>query len=115
MARRKENVIVLKPGEEDANASFRARVIRKILKLLKSRPEVYSEKEIIAWLVENDDVIKQYVMEHRSVAVVRFLIWKMARDGKILKAKVLGDDKHVFYFHPVWLEYFKKEKKIIEQ
>ena len=88
------------------SASMKMKIANKIIALLRQQP-LLREKDIILKLISEDQEIKQYYIKTQSVSVIRYVIWYLSKRRVIYKAKVLGDDKHVFYFLPDQLDQIK--------
>lgn len=92
--------------------SFKGRLINKIIRILREEP-LLSEKEIISRLILKDEESKEYYKRTKSISYFRYIIWEMSKSKMILKAKIVGDNKHVYYFLPSQLEMLKD--RIIQQ
>jgi hypothetical protein len=88
--------------------SIRARIANKIIEVLREDPLV-DEKNLVLKVLARDPIIKGYYMEKRSIAYIRYVIWDLVRKKVILKAKVLGDNKHVYFFLPEQLDSLREK------
>jgi hypothetical protein len=81
------------------SSSMKMKIANKIIALLRQQT-LLREKDIILKLISEDTELKQYYLQTKSVSVIRYVIWYLAKKGIIFRAKILGDDKHVYYFLP---------------
>jgi hypothetical protein len=88
------------------SASLKMKIANKVVALLARQP-LLREREIIEKLINEDPEIKQYYQQSNSVSIIRYVIWTLANRRVIYKAKILGDEKHVYYFLPEQLEQLK--------
>ena len=86
--------------------SIRAIIANKVIEVLREEPLI-DEKTLILKLLARDPMIKGYYIANKSIAYIRYTIWDLAKKRVILKAKILGDDKHVYYFLPEQLDSLK--------
>ena len=86
--------------------STRARIANKIIEVLREDP-LADEKRLILMVLARDPIIKGYYMKTQSIAYIRYVIWDLAKKRVILKAKILGDDKHVYFFLPEQIDSLK--------
>nr|WP_176580415.1 hypothetical protein [Sulfolobus islandicus] len=107
--RSKDGYIIIMPEKV---RSLKARVVNRIIQVLKEKP-LLSEKEIILSVLAKDEMIKAYYKKTNSISYFRYIIWELAKSKVILKARVLGDKKHVYYFLPEQLPQLKD--KIVQQ
>lgn len=88
--------------------SLSAKIMNRIIEILREEP-LLSEKEIILKLIARDNEIKEYFSKTQDISYIRFVIWGLVRKKVILKAKILGDDKHVYFFLPEQVESLKEK------
>jgi hypothetical protein len=88
------------------SASLKMKIANKIVAILAKQP-LLRERDIIEKLIAEGDEISQYVIQNQSVSIIRYVIWYLAKKKIIYKAKILGDDKHVYYFLPDQLDLVK--------
>jgi len=88
------------------SASLKMKIANKVIAILAKQP-LLRERDIIEKLIAEGDEISQYIRQNQSVSIIRYVIWYLAKKKIIYKAKILGDDKHVYYFLPEQLELMK--------
>jgi hypothetical protein len=84
-------------------ASLRAKIADAIVNILREKP-LLSERDIIRELIARYPEIEAHVIESESVSMLRYMIWLLAKRRVILKAKLVGDNRHTYYFLPEQLE-----------
>jgi len=91
--------------------SLSAKIANRIVEVLREEP-MLSEKEIILKLIARDNEIKEYFSKTQDVSYIRYVVWGLVKKNIVLKAKILGDDKHVYFFLPEQVD--KMKEKIIK-
>jgi hypothetical protein len=81
------------------SSSMKMKIANKIIALLRQN-SLLREKDIILKLISEDTELKKYYLQSKSVSIFRYVIWYLTKKKIIYKAKILGDDKHVYYFLP---------------
>jgi hypothetical protein len=89
-------------------ATIRTRIANKIIEILREYPLI-GEKDIILRLIIEDPEIGEYHKKTNSIAYMRSVLWDLVKKKVILKARVLGDNKHVFFFLPEQLDSLKEK------
>jgi hypothetical protein len=84
-------------------ASLRAKIADAIVNVLREKP-LLPERDIIRELIVRYPEIEAHVIESESVSMIRYMIWLLAKRGVILKAKLVGDNRHTYYFLPEQLD-----------
>jgi hypothetical protein len=92
--------------------SFRAKVQNCIIEILKKN-ELMNEKDLVLQLIFECEAAKEYYKVTHETQYLRRIIWKMAKDKTILKAKILGDERYTWYLLPESLE--KVKDKILRR
>ncbi|ACP55414.1 hypothetical protein [Saccharolobus islandicus] len=105
-SKEKEDAYVLVMPEKVR--SLNAKITNRIVEILREEP-LLSEKEIILKLIARDNEIKDYFAKTHDISYIRYIIWSLVKKKVILKAKILGDDKHVYFFLPEQIENFKEK------
>jgi len=80
-------------------ASLRAKIADAIVNVLREKP-LLPERDIIRELIVRYPEIEAHVIESESVSMIRYMIWLLAKRRVILKAKLVGDNRHTYYFLP---------------
>jgi hypothetical protein len=88
------------------SASLKMKIANKVVAILAKQP-LLRERDIIEKLINEGGEISQYVRRNQSVSIIRYVIWYLAKKKIIYKAKILGDDKHIYYFLPDQLDLVK--------
>jgi hypothetical protein len=88
--------------------AIRAIIANKVIEVLREDPLI-DEKTLILKVLARDPMIKGYYMKTNSIAYIRYVIWDLAKKKVILKAKILGDNKHVYFFLPEQLDSLKEK------
>jgi hypothetical protein len=88
--------------------SLSAKIANRIIEVLREEP-LLSEKEIILKLIARDNEIKEYFSKTHDISYIKFVIWELVKKRLILKAKILGDDKHVYFFLPEQIDKFREK------
>jgi hypothetical protein len=84
-------------------ASLRAKIADAIVNVLREKP-LLPERDIIREIIVRYPEIEAHVIESESVSMIRYMIWLLAKRRVILKAKLVGDNRHTYYFLPEQLE-----------
>jgi len=90
----------------DKVRSLSAKIANRIVEILREEPMI-SEKEIILKLIARDNEIKEYFTKTQDISYIRYIVWSLVKKKVILKAKILGDDKHVYFFLPEQIDSLK--------
>ena len=88
--------------------SLSAKIANRIVEILREEPMI-SEKEIILKLIARDNEIKEYFTKTQDISYIRYIVWSLVKKKVILKAKILGDDKHVYFFLPEQIDSLKEK------
>ncbi|BCU68626.1 hypothetical protein HS7_20630 [Sulfolobales archaeon HS-7] len=88
--------------------SLNAKIANRIVEILREEPFL-SEKEIILKLIARDNEIKEYFAKTQDISYIRYIVWSLVKKKVILKAKILGDDKHVYFFLPEQIDSLKEK------
>nr|WP_011114787.1 hypothetical protein [Sulfolobus islandicus]AAK06909.1 ORF153b [Sulfolobus islandicus]CAG38152.1 hypothetical protein [Sulfolobus islandicus]CAG38192.1 hypothetical protein [Sulfolobus islandicus]CDF47307.1 unnamed protein product [Sulfolobus islandicus] len=88
--------------------SLNAKIANRIVEILREEPLI-SEKEIILKLIARDNEIKEYFAKTQDISYIRYIVWSLVKKKIILKAKILGDDKHVYFFLPEQIDSLKEK------
>ncbi|MEM4114661.1 hypothetical protein AAGT10_14970 (plasmid) [Sulfolobus tengchongensis] len=88
--------------------SLRTIVEQRIIEIIREEPLIH-EKELILKLIARDPKVKEYYVKTQDISYLQFIIWDMAKQGIIKKAKMLGDKKHVYFFLPEQEEMLKEK------
>lgn len=83
--------------------SFRAKVQNCIIEILKKN-ELMNEKDLVLQLIFECEAAKEYYKVTHETQYLRRIIWKMAKDKIILRAKIVGDERYTWYLLPENLE-----------
>ena len=86
--------------------SFRAKVQNCIIEILKKN-ELMNEKDLVLQLIFECEAAKEYYKVTHETQYLRRIIWKMAKDKTILRAKIVGDERYTWYLLPENLEKVK--------
>ncbi|MEJ2779371.1 hypothetical protein WIW89_00215 [Stygiolobus sp. CP850M] len=86
--------------------SFRAKVQNCIIEILKKN-ELMNEKDLVLQLIFECEAAKEYYKVTHETQYLRRIIWKMAKDRIILRAKIVGDERYTWYLLPENLEKVK--------
>jgi hypothetical protein len=86
--------------------SFRAKVQNCIIEILKKN-ELMNEKDLVLQLIFECEAAKEYYKVTHETQYLRRIIWKMAKDKIILRAKIVGDERYTWYLLPENLEKVK--------
>ena len=86
--------------------SFRAKVENCIIEILKKN-ELMNEKDLVLQLIFECEAAKEYYKVTHETQYLRRIIWKMAKDKRILRAKIVGDERYTWYLLPENLEKVK--------
>ncbi|MFP3203448.1 MAG: hypothetical protein RXR43_14920 [Sulfolobus sp.] len=86
--------------------SFRAKIENCIIEILKKN-ELMNEKDLVLQLIFECEAAKEYYKVTHETHYLRRIMWKMAKEKMILKAKVLGDERYTWYLLPENLEKVK--------
>jgi hypothetical protein len=92
----------------DKVRSLRAKIANKVVEVLREYP-LSSEKDIILRLILEDPEVKEYFKATHDISYMRYVIWSLAKQKIILKARVLGDNKHVYFFLPEQINELKEK------
>jgi len=92
----------------DKVRSLSAKIANRIVEILREEPMI-SEKEIILKLIARDNEIKEYFTKTQDISYIRYIVWSLVKKKVILKAKILGDDKHVYFFLPEQIDSLKEK------
>jgi hypothetical protein len=92
--------------------SFRAKVQNCIIEILKKN-EIMNEKDLVLQLIFECEAAKEYYKVTHETQYLRRIIWKMAKDKIILRAKIVGDERYTWYLLPENLE--KVKDKILRR
>ena len=103
-----------KKGDDDAYLilapekvkSLYAKIVNRTIEILKEEP-LLSEKELILKLIARDNEIKEYFVRTQDISYIKFVIRDLAKRKVILKAKILGENKRVYFFLPDQLPQLK--------
>ena len=102
--KKEEDVYYITVGHD--MVPIRVRIANKIIEVLREYP-LLGEKDLVLRLITEDPKIKEYYKKTQSIAYIRSVLWELVRKKMVLKAKVLGDNKHVYFFLPEQLEKLK--------
>lgn len=83
--------------------SFRAKVQNCVIELLKKNL-MMNEKDLVLQLIFDCEAAKEYYKVTHETQYLRRIIWKMAKDKVILRAKIVGDERYTWYLLPENLE-----------
>lgn len=89
-------------------ATIRTRIANKIIEILREYPLI-GEKDLILRLIIEDPEIKEYYERTNSIAYMRSVLWDLVKKRVVLKAKALGDNKHVYFFLPEQINELKEK------
>jgi hypothetical protein len=92
----------------DRVRSLRTKIADKIIEILREYP-LLGEKDLILRLIIEDPEIKEYYERTNSIAYIRSVLWDLVKKRVVLKAKALGDNKHVYFFLPEQLDSLKEK------
>jgi hypothetical protein len=92
--------------------SFRAKVQNCIIEILKKN-ELMNEKDLVLQLIFECEAAKEYYKVTHETQYLRRILWKMAKDKTILRAKIVGDERFTWYLLPENLE--KVKDKILRR
>jgi hypothetical protein len=92
--------------------SFRAKIQNCIIEILKKN-EIMNEKDLVLQLIFECEAAKEYYKVTHETQYLRRIIWKMAKDKIILRAKIVGDERYTWYLLPENLE--KVKDKILRR
>lgn len=90
----------------EGHSSIKARVANMAIKILKEEP-LLGERQLILKMIARDEVLRDYYMKKQDIHYFRHILWSLAKKKIILKAKIVGDDRHVYYFLPEQLDLLK--------
>ena len=86
--------------------SFRAKVQNCVMEILKKNL-IMNEKDLVLQLIFDCEAAKEYYKVTHETQYLRRIIWKMAKDKIILRAKIVGDERYTWYLLPENLEKVK--------
>ena len=86
--------------------SFRAKVENCIIEILKKN-ELMNEKDLVLQLIFECEAAKEYYKVTHETHYLRRILWKMAKNKMIIKAKIAGDERYTWYLLPENLEKIK--------
>ena len=90
----------------DKVKSLAAKIANRVIEILKEEP-LLSEKELILKLIARDQEIKEYFVRTQDISYIKYVIRNLAERKLILKARILGENKRVYFFLPEQLQQFK--------
>lgn len=88
--------------------SFNARVQNCIIETLKKN-ELMNEKDLVVQLIFECEPAKEYYKITHETQYLRRILWKMAEEKIILRAKIIGDERYTWYLVPENLEKLKSK------
>ena len=92
----------------DKLETLKGRIINCIYDIIKQKPLI-KEKDLVLELVFSCEPAKKFYEENHETQYFRFLIHLLTKKKKILKVKIKGDEKHVYYILPEQLSMFKRD------
>ncbi|WP_088912490.1 hypothetical protein [Sulfolobus acidocaldarius] len=92
--------------------SFRAKIENCIIEILKKN-ELMNEKDLVLQLIFECEAAKEYYKVTHETQYLRRILWKMAKDKIILRAKIVGDERYTWYLLPENLE--KVKDKLLQK
>lgn len=95
----------------DRLETLKGRIINCIFDIIRRKPLI-KEKDLVLELVFNCEAARKFYEENHETQYFRFLIHMLTKKKMILKVKLKGDEKHVYYILPEQLDMFKKGSEI---
>ncbi len=86
--------------------SLHSKIANATLEILKQEP-LLSEKDIILRLIAKDQSIKEYFMKTQDISYIKYVIRQLAEKKYILRARIFGENKRVYFLLPEQLDQFK--------